>query len=326
MIRTLYRHRSGTIVVDLPEAQWAAAVKDPQAGLWIDMTAPTESESNHIFRDLFHFHPLAIEDAVQDAHVPKLDDYGAYLYLVFHKVGMGERPLDIHTYEMDAFLGANFFITMHDHPDEGLDKMWNADCHRQNGLARGPAYLLYEVLDRQVDAYIPILDQFERQLEELGNSIFRHPRHAENAVLSDILTAKSSALRLHRILAPQRELLHKLSRNDYAAIPAEARIYFHDVYDHLVRLNDLAESMRDLAGSTIETHLASVNNRTNEVMKLLAVIATIFLPLSFVAGIYGMNFEYMPELRWRYGYPLVLLVFCIIAGGMLYYFRRRGRF
>jgi magnesium transporter len=275
---------------------------------------------------LYQFHPLAIEDAVQDAHVPKVDDYSAYLYLVFHTVGMGEKPLDLHTYEMDVFLGANFIITMHDQAHEGLDKMWHADYHQQNGLARGPAYLLYEVLDRQVDTYIPILDQFEQQLEELGDSIFRQPRGAENAILSGILTAKSSALRLHRILAPQRELLHKLSRNDYAAIPAEARIYYHDVYDHLVRLNDLAESMRDLASSTIETHLASVNNRTNEVMKLLAIISTIFLPLSFVAGIYGMNFDYMPELHWRLGYPLVLLIFCIVAGGMVYYFRRRGWF
>lgn len=326
MIRTLYRHRSGSIIIDLPREQIVGAVKDAQARLWIDLVDPTDEESYWILRELYQFHLLAIKDAVQDVHIPKIDDYGSYLYLVFHTIGIGDERMDIHTYEMDVFLGANYLITMHSDQREILEKMWSQEYHQQNGLARGPAYLLYELLDRQLDGYIPILDRFEEQLEELGDTLFRRPKANDDAMLNDILTAKSSALRLHRILLPQRELLHRLSRNDYATIPADTRVYFHDLYDHLARLNDLADSMRDLASSTIETHLALVNNRMNEVMKVLTMISTIFIPLSFVAGVYGMNFEFMPELQMWWGYPLVWLSFIAIGATMFLFFRRRGWF
>jgi magnesium transporter len=324
MIRTLYRHRSGSTIIDLPRDQIVGAVRDAQARLWVDLVDPTDEESYWILRELYQFHLLAVKDAVQDVHVPKIDDYGGYLYLVFHTIGLGDERMDIHTYEMDVFLGANYLITMHHDQREVLEKLWNQEYHQQGGLARGPAYLLYELLDRQLDSYIPILDRFEEQLEDLGDALFRRPRISDDAMLNDILTAKSSALRLHRILLPQRELLHRLSRNDYAVIPADARAYFHDLYDHLVRLNDLADSMRDLASSTIETHLALVNNRMNEVMKVLTMISTIFIPLSFVAGIYGMNFQFMPELQMRWGYPLVWLIFIGIGAAMFLFFRRRG--
>jgi magnesium transporter len=174
-----------------------------------------------------------------------------------------------------------------------------------------------------VDGYIPIIDAFEEQLEQLGDAIFRNSSINDRAILDSVLTAKTSALRLRRILIPQRELLNRLAINDYAVISSDMRIYFRDVHDHLVRLADLADGMRDLASSTIETHLALVNNRLNEVVKLLTIISTIFIPLSFVAGIYGMNFEYMPELSWRWGYVFVWIIFLSIAGAMLYLFRRR---
>jgi magnesium transporter len=324
MIRTLYRHRSGTIVVDLPKEQLPGVIRDAQARVWIDMLNPSEEESKWLFHEVFHFHPLAIDDAIKETHVPKLDDYGSYLYLVFHTVSMGDEKMDIHTYELDVFLGANYLITMHEDERESINKLWNRESHEQNGLARGPAYLLYDLLNQQVDRYIPLMDRFEHQLEGLGDAIFVQNQISANVLLNDILTAKSSALRLHRILAPQRQLLQRLSRNDYAVIPADARIYFNDTYDHLVRLTDLAESMHELAGSTIDTYLALVNNRMNEVMKVLTIISTIFIPLSFVAGVYGMNFEFMPELQWRIGYPLVWLIFLAIIGGMLTMFRRRG--
>ena len=138
------------------------------------------------------------------------------------------------------------------------------------------------------------------------------------------MTAKSSALRLHRILIPQREVLARLARDDLGSIPAESRLYFQDLYDHLLRLADLAESMRFLVDSTMTTHLTLTSKRLNEVMKVLTIISTIFMPLSFIAAIYGMNFDFMPELHWRWGYPLVWFFFIGISGMMLYIFRRRG--
>ncbi len=324
MIRVLYRHRSGAIISDLPVEQIAGAVRDPAARLWIDLEAATVEQQRYILEEVFKFHPLAVEDAINEVHVPKVDEYGNYLYLVFHTIKLGSERMDIDTQEIDIFLGANYLITLHDHVSNNINKLWNGDYHRERGLANGPARLLYELLDRQIDAYIPLLDEFEARIEQLGDLIFMSKQVDERAILNDILTAKSSALRLHRILIPQREVLARLARDDLGSIPAESRLYFQDLYDHLLRLADLAESMRFLVDSTMTTHLTLTSKRLNEVMKVLTIISTIFMPLSFIAAIYGMNFDFMPELHWRWGYPLVWFFFIGISGMMLYIFRRRG--
>ena len=322
MIRIIYRANDGNVQMDVPLAKLGDLVAAGEGVVWVDMLAPSYPEYNYVLSDVFHFHPLAIEDAISDTHLPKLDDYGSYLYLVFHTVTLGSEPMDIDTEEVDVFLGQAFLVTMHDAQRRSIDRCWVADHHADHGLARGSSMLLYELLDSQIDSYMPIIDAFEDQLEKLGDDIFIS-KEKEPVLLNRLLTAKSSALRLQRILAPQRELLGRLASGEYSVIPHAARIYFRDVYDHLARLANLAEGTRDLAGSTIETHLALVNNRMNEVMKVLTIISTIFIPLSFVAGVYGMNFEFMPELTWRWGYLLVWLVFLSIAGGMLMFFRRR---
>jgi magnesium transporter len=322
MIRILYRHRSGTLIANLPQEQLAGAIKDPQSRVWVDLQASDADETTSILVNYFRFHPLAVEDVIKDVHIPKVDDYGNYLYLVFHTVRMGDERMDIDTFEIDAFLGPNYLVTIHDEPSETIDQLWDEAHHKERGLARGPAMLLYELLDRQVDRYIPILDRFEAQVEELGDIIFRKDAD-ERVLLDDILTAKSSALRLRRILIPQRDLLNRLAHTDYSVISADSRIYFQDVHDHVVRLADLADSMRDLVATTTATHLTITSNRLNEVMKILTIISTIFMPLSFLAGVYGMNFTYMPELDWRWAYPVIWLIFLSLAGGMIYMFRRR---
>jgi magnesium transporter len=323
MMRTLYRHRVGTIVDNLTEAQLPSAIKDPHARLWVDLQACPAEDQRRILAQVFHFHHLSVEDAVNEIHVPKLDDYGGYLYLVSHSFQLGEERMDIDTKEMDIFVGPNYLVTIHEQPSQTVDKLWNVDYHQERGLARGPALLLYELLDKQLDGYIPLLDQFEGQVEELGDLIFLQRRGSESAVLNDILTAKSSALRIRRILLPQREVLEHLAHDDLSVIPADARLYFQDLYDHILRLSDLAESMRDLVTGTMTIHLTLASNRLNEIMKVLTIISTIFMPLSFVAGVYGMNFHYLPELTWRWGYLATWVVFISIAAGMLVWFRYR---
>ena len=325
MIRTLYRHASGT-VMDLAADQLAEAIKDNRATLWIDMIDPTQAEYELVLTQLFHFHPLAVEDAIRDSHVPKVDDYSSYLFLVAHTIHLGDERMDLDTHELDMFLGQNYLITIHEVTMTNIDRLWDPAHHDDRGLARGAAMLLYELLDRQVDTYTPLIDQFEDRLETLGDQIFHTNslQAPELALIEEILTAKSTALRLRRILGPQRDLLNRLARDDYAVIPARTRIYFRDVYDHLLRVADLADSMRDLASSTMETHLTLVNNRMNQVMKVLTIISTIFIPLSFLAGVYGMNFAFMPELNQPWTYPALWGVFLTIGGGMLYMFRRRG--
>ena len=323
MIRVLYRHRSGAIVDTLSQDQLANAVKDLSARLWIDLQAPTIEEQRFILEDLFHFHPLAVEDAITETHLPKLDDYGGYLYMVVHTIRLGDERMDIHTHELDLFLGSNYLITIHDTPSAAIDQLWNASYHQEKGLARGPVLLLYELLDKQLDGDIPLLEQFEERVEELGDLIFMHQPANENALLNEILTAKSSALRLHRVLIPQREVLEHLAHDDLSVIPADSRVYFQDLYDHILRLADLADSMRELVNGVMTIHLTLSSNRLNEIMKVLTIISTIFMPLTFVVGVYGMNFDFMPELRWRYGYFATWVVFIVIVAGMLAWFRHR---
>jgi magnesium transporter len=313
------------LVLDLPQEQLVAAARDSQARLWVDMMSPTPEEADLVLKTAYDFHPLSIEDALTDIHVPKLDNYGRYLFLVFHSIEIGDERMDLHTKELDVFLGNNFLVTIHSRPMYMVDALWNEMHHRESGLADGPVYLLYELLDKQIDRYTPLVDRFEHHLEDLGDVIFTMDgTNKDKEVLNDVLTAKSSALRLWRSLRPQRDLVYQLGWKDFAVVPAEARIYFHDVHDHLVRLSDLAESMRDLSSSTIDTHLALVNNRMNEIMKVLTIISTIFIPLGFLAGVYGMNFQFMPELDDRWAYPTLWVVFIAIAGGMLWWFHRRG--
>jgi magnesium transporter len=323
MIRVLYRHRSGALVDDLPLDQIPSALKDPLARIWIDMEFAEVQDQRRVLSELFHFHPLAVEDVVNEAHIPKIDDYGGYLYLVFHSLTVGDEAMDIHTKETDVFVGPNYLLTIHELPSQTINKLWNKEYHQERGLARGIALLLYEILDRQVDGYMGLLDDFEQRIEELGDVIFQAKSTSESAILNEILTAKSSTLRVRRVLIPQREVFEHLAHDDLSAIPNEARIYFQDLYDHLSRFADLAESMRDLVQSTMTTHLTIASNRLNEVMKVLTIISTIFMPLSFVAGIYGMNFDFMPELSQPWGYPLAWLIFILIAAAMILFFRRR---
>ncbi|WP_297632414.1 magnesium/cobalt transporter CorA [Caldilinea sp.] len=322
MIRIMCRYADGQVEMDAPLERLADLLKEAGNVVWVDMQGRSNGQHERILADVFHFHPLAIEDALKDSHVPKLDDYGTYLYLVFHIVALGAEPMDIDTQEIDVFLGPNYLVTLHEDVRRSIERLWNAEHHVEVGLARGPAMLLYELLDAQIDNFIPLIDAFEEELERLGDDIFRIDQE-QRELLNRLLTAKSSALRLVRILAPQRELLGRLSTGEYRVVPSQVRLYYRDIYDHLMRLASLADSMRDLASSTIETHLALVNNRMNEVMKLLTMVSTIFIPLSFLAGVYGMNFEHMPELEIWWFYPLIWGVFLSIALTMLWIFRRK---
>ncbi len=323
MIRILYRDADAKITMYPSPEQLPELLQKTDGAVWIDLLGPTNDEYRLILERTFHFHPLAVEDAINESHLPKLDDFGAYLYLVFHTVSSGDEPMDIDTEEVDVFLGQNYLVTMHEKPRQSIERCWNEEYHVLRGLKRGPAMLLYELLDSQIDNYMPLIDKFEEQIERLGDEIFTAMEKNEKELLNRLLTAKSSALRLERILSPQREMFGKLAAVKYQVIPESAQIYFRDAYDHLSRLADLAASMRDLAGSTIDTHLALVNNRMNEIMKVLTMMSTIFIPLSFIAAVYGMNFNSMPEMQSKWSYPAIWVVFIVVAVSMLVFFRRR---
>lgn len=320
MIRALSYTQAGkvqTITVN----QIAAVLRKKQDFLWLDFTSEPIETSKPILEDIFNFHPLAIDDALHETHVPKIDDWDTYLYLVLRTVRYASHDsLEIITPELDIFLGLNYLVTYHTDHIEAIDKIWNLCQQDPRCLTKGTGYLLYQISDELVTNTMALIEDIDDHIDQIEDEIFTDP---QPGTLALIFTIKRSALTLRRTLLPQREVYTKLARGDFKLIPEHDRIYFRDVYDHMVRLQEINESVRDLAGGAIDTYLSVVNNRMNEIMKVLTIIATIFIPLSFFTGIYGMNFVYMPELQWRWGYFFLLGFLGMVIIGMLMYFKRK---
>jgi magnesium transporter len=287
MIRTLYRTQDGTLRADLQPAGFAAALQDAGGLLWVDFVAEKPEDCEPILLKTFGFHPLAVEDALQQAHVPKVDDWGPYVYIVAHAIVFETDCEDLDTQEVDIFLGKNYVVTHHDVACPALDRVL-ASCHRDpRHTSRGPQYLTYRLLDEMVAGYMPVFEKIDDNIDGLEDQVLDNPKQA---ALVHILALKRALLHLRRIIAPLREVLNKLARDDYEAVDAKGRLYFRDVYDHLVRLHDINESMRDLVSSVLDSYLSVVNNRLNDVMKTLTLITTLFMPISFIASFFGMNF------------------------------------
>jgi magnesium transporter len=290
-IRTIYRDGGGAIHLDWPPDRIAEAVEDRQGTLWVDIEDVGPSSNGGVealLRDVFHFHPLAIEDALKDTHVPKIDDWCSYLYIVFHTIDFDPDTDHVRLHELDIFLGPNYLVTYHNEPMAALEQLRsNIERDAANRLRQGAAHSLYRVLDTLVAEYMPAIEHLDDAIDDAQEEVFRRPTPR---TLQDIFRVKRSALKLHRILAPQREVLNRLARDDYDPIPADLRVYFRDVYDHIVRIHDVMESLRDLISGALDTYLSAISNRTNEIMKALTLVSVMFLPMSFLAGFFGMNF------------------------------------
>jgi len=288
MMRVLYRREDGSIDLTLREEAIPAALGDPRGLLWVDFCDEPDETCERIMREIFHFHPLAIDDALKESHVPKLDDWDLYLYLVLHAVSFdGAAEEQLATHELDIFAGATYVVTHREQVIEPLERVW-ASCGKDERVTgRGAARLLYHLVDEVVAGHMPAVDAIDTELENIEERILAS---AAPATLSLVLRIKRSLMHLRRIIAPQRETLNRLARDGIAAIKREDRIYFRDIYDHLVRLYDITEGLRDLAAGMLDTHLSVINNRMNEVMKTFTLITTLFMPLSFITGFFGMNF------------------------------------
>ena len=304
-------------VEDLP-----GLLKDPKAVIWVDMESPTEADEQ-VLLDVFDFHPLTVEDCRENRHYPKIEEFDGYIYFIVHGVRADISPDRFNTIELDGFLGPNYVITYHHDSFRSINNVKQLLRTTPIACQRGTAFLLHQILDQVVDYYSPVLDDFDARIDELEADIFSLKR-PNNEILAEIMDLKRSVLRLRRISVKQMDILHRMSRGEFALIPEEMRPFYRDVYDHLVRVVDLSESYRDLISGSLEAYLSVVSNRLNEIMKVLTIFSAIMLPLTFIAGIYGMNFDHMPELHSKYGYVAVLGLMMIIAVGMLLFFRRRG--
>jgi len=325
MVRSFYLPVSGAPCWDLDIDALKQAVETKDGLLWVSLEKPTPQEMQLYLGDIFHFHPLAIEDSQSVGYqTPKVDDYEAYLFIIAHALHPNHDLASFETSELNCFLGSNYVVTSHLAPEmPPVQTVWKRMQRDERLTHHGADFLLHAILDALVDEYMPLIDQLDEEIELLEDAIIENPRQP---TLTRILALKHSTMNLRRIIGPQREVMNRLSRDEYPQIGARSRIYFRDIYDHLVRIQDLVESIRDLISDALSTYLSATSNRLNEIMKALTIVSTFFLPLSFVAGVYGMNFQYMPEIPWEYGYVMVWGIFISIVVGMLTYFKRRGWF
>jgi magnesium transporter len=298
-----YLTPGGDLRKDLSEADIAAAFASKTGLLWVDVPGITTEDGAALER-IFGFHHLAVEDCVSPAiHSPKIDEFPDCLFIILHGINhAGETDL-VETAELCFFLGTGFLVTAHNDPLYSIASVRNAVETDARPMRRGADFLAHELADTLVDNVMPTIDRMADVADDIEEDVIR--LRSRN-ILDGILKLKRSAMRVHRIMAPQREVLNRLSRGEFSQVGPDARIFFRDIYDHLVRLEDLNQSTLDRADNSLATYLSAVANRQNETMRVLAIVATIFMPLTLLAGIYGMNFKYMPELEWHWGYFAVL--------------------
>jgi magnesium transporter len=291
VVRVVYRDGSGAIHLDWPAGEVERAIGDAEGMVWVDIQ-DLESACNDcveaLLSDVFHFHPLAIEDALKDTHVPKIDDWDQYLYIVVDTLDFEPESDELRLHELDLFLGKNYLVTYHNEVIEVLERhRRNLEREPENRLRHGPSHLLYRLLDEVVSEFLPAIEHLDNAIDDAQDEVFDVPTPR---TLRKIFHVKRNALKLHRVVIPMREVLNRLARDPYVQIDTDHRIYFRDVYDHLVRIHDIIESLRDLIAGALDTYLSVVSNRTNDIMKALTVVNVMFLPLTFVAGFFGMNF------------------------------------
>ena len=295
--------------------------RDSDDKMWADILDPQREVLEPIIEERFGFHELAAEDALSQNTLPKYDPFPAYDFFVFRAVDVNVHEHGSQTYKLAAFLGRNFLFTVHREVMAPIDDVSTRLPSDRRILSNGPDFLLYSIVDQMVDAHFPLLDSIEECVDDLQDTIFKdaHPRH-----LDELLHLKRDINVLRRQSLPQRELLNQISRGDGQFIQKQHLIYFRDLYDHMFRISETIDVERDMMAGTMEAYLSVIANRTNEIMKVLTIFSAIMLPLTLIAGIYGMNFANEPELHWRFGYWYALGLMAITTIVMLIWFRRKG--
>lgn len=281
---TVLVHRDGhTTRVDAVDPGWVAPGAQEQ--VWVDIELP-DSEARDLLQHVFRLHELSLEDALSEIHHPKIELYDHYLYLILHGIQPGAGGRGFKTNDIDFFLGDRFLVTLHHAPSRSIAQEAALCLRNANALGEGPAGLMHRIVDAMVDHYRPEVDALEERLDELEAQVFENPRL--NPV-RDILTLKRDVSSLRRITLPQRDAVGRLGRREFAQIPDAISYRFRDVYDHLVQLADEGIFFQDRVTGLLDAYLSSQSNRLNQVMKVLTVMSTIFLPLTVLTGLYGMN-------------------------------------
>ncbi|WP_240375620.1 magnesium/cobalt transporter CorA [Bacillus piscicola] len=288
--------------------------------LWADFDQPTETEIDYL-RTVFHFHPLAIEDCVQRLQRPKLDYYNDYTFYVTHSVA--EEDKEIYKKELDFFVGPTFIVTFHREPSKEIYQVRERLLELKESENWDPYDLFHQVLDKIVDNYFPLIYEMEDKLDHLEDN-------TQNLKMDDLMNElfdiRHMLLNLRHTINPMRDLLYRMLNSQHQNGVRQRKEYFSDIHDHLLKLSEMVMSNREITADIRDSYLSLSANQTNNVMKFLTMITSIFVPLTFIAGIYGMNFAYMPELTWKYGYFGTLAIMGILAVSMYLWFKKKGWF
>ncbi len=299
-------------------------VADKSNLLWINLSKPTQQELQKMAEE-FNLHPLAIEDATRHHQRPKVDEYENFYFVVFQAIKIDPTSYELTVYPLYLFMGENYVVTVYYHDIPALEEAEKRWQNNSSQIATDIGVLLYSVLDTLVDDYFPVLDKMVDRVEELEDNIFS-PKNGSNQrdYISSMLSLKRSLLNLRRVAGPERDLLNVLTRQDSPIFSEHTRVYFQDIYDHLVRVTDTVDSYRDLLSSAVDANLAVISNDLNKIMRTMTAASIILMTDALIAGIYGMNFENIPELKWQYGYFLCLGLMALVSGLIYYYFKRRN--
>lgn len=319
--RTIYRSPQGTDVLDCHPRDVPQLLA--QGGpLWVDIDSTVRSQ-HALLEKVFGFHPLAIEDTLNPASRVKLEEYPGYLYIIIRAVQFAadtDDPYDLETKDLHCFLGPNYLVTVHAGPVPSVDLIHDTLRRSPDLLSRGVERTLHAILDSTIDAYFPLLDQVDDFIDGLEERVFVN---FDELALRDVFKVKRLVLSLRRYLQPTREVLNVLTNRPSTLITPDVQIYFRDVYDHVLRINDELDTYRDLLSSTMDSYLTQVSNRLGVTTKGLSVVATMSLPFVVVSGMWGMNFSRIPLSNWPHGFWVLLLAQLALGGLLIVVLRRQ---
>lgn len=320
--RTIYRSKGGADVLDCRPQDLPALLAEG-GPLWVDLDSTVPSQ-HALLSTVFGLHPLAIEDTLNPASRVKLEEYPTFLYIVIRAVSMAREtddPYDLETRDLHCFLGAHFLVTVHAGPVAPVDAVAAILRRSPDLLSRGVEQTLHAILDHTIDEYFPILEEIDGFIDGLEERVFVD---FDEEALRDVFQVKRLVLTLRRYLQPSREVMNVLSNRPSGLLTPDVQIYFRDIYDHVLRINDALDTYRELLSSTMDSYLSQVSNRLGATTKRLSVVATMTLPFVVVSGMWGMNFAKIPMSDWPYGFWTLLLVQLGLGGLLLFFLRRRG--
>ena len=322
VIRVLAYNSEKLVEKELNSIEECTAFKDQSdLNLWINVDGLDRIEVIEKLGSYFNIHPLTLEDVLHTGQRPKMDDYGSYIYTVLKIMLLDAEKEEIVTDQVSIIFGYNYILSFQEREVDIFNPLRERLKNPASRLRKsGVDYLAYGLIDAVVDNYFLILEHFGEEIEDLEEELVISPRPETIKTIQDY---KRDMIILRKSVWPLRELINGLHRSESELIKETTRIYLRDVYDHTIQVIDSIETYRDILSSMVDVYLSSLSYRMNDVMKVLTVIATIFIPLTFIAGVYGMNFENMPELKWRWGYPVVMIFMTAVAITMFTYFKKK---